>query len=147
MGFTEFVKRTVTGMDATERAQDRAARAEIRRKQLAAYYEAKQKESIALARTKAKYEREARERQLKQKYLPAKPKSYSTPFSGGGTSSIMGSFGNTSFNPLTGYQSPKPKLTATAIPRRRRKKRSRIRTRVVYRNVPVNQPYPYVKVI
>ena len=141
MGITESIKRIVTGKNEVEREQERAANAEIKRKQLAAYYEAKQKESIKLAQTKARYEREAKEKRLKTSYSgggfwSAKPTV--SPF-GGGVSSVVGnSFGNTSFHPLYGSRTI---ATAPRKPKVRRKRARATRTRIVYRNAP-RQPMP-----
>lgn len=97
MSFTEKFTNIVTGMNKEEREQDAEFRKKLRQKQRAAYYEAKERESLKFVQDKAAIERAAATRKLKERYnnpnaiaaiASKQPKQYSQPFNYPGLSTV-----------------------------------------------------------
>lgn len=132
MSFAEKVKSFVTGKNETERLQERAANKEIRRKQLGAYYKARQEESIKYAQKRAAFESEQQLKKLKNRYA-MQQQSYHSPFGGGGGG---GGMGGGSYSIFSGGFSKPVAYRPMNRPARRVRRRGRARTRTVYRNAP-----------
>lgn len=129
MSWKEKVMTVVTGKNATERAQEKAAYSQIKQKQRAAYLKAQEDAAIKYAQRKAQYEYDQKFKKI-QNQQKMRSQAYASPF-GGNLSSSGGSYsifsGQTTSNPMTRRQ---------PIRRAARRGRSRARTRVVYRDRP-----------
>lgn len=87
MGFFEKIREVVSGKTKMERLQEKAATTNIRSKQMAAYYAAKEKEGIRVAQAKATAEANSKIRAIHRQYAPQKQ--YSNPF---GSPSLISAF-------------------------------------------------------
>lgn len=128
MSWTEKLVTLATGKNKEERTQEKVLTGEIRKKQNAAYFQAKEKEEIRVAQTRARLEADAKVRSMQRRYNPPK-QNYSSPFGsgfGGGMNPITGA----SLTPKPQYR-PRPKSSGRRIVyvERRTVKRSRPRPR------------------
>ena len=113
-------------------AEKRQANKEKRKQTRAAYFAERQKQQIELAKKKAVFEREARERQLKAKYAPRPARKFGTGLSSGfgmsapAKTSMPGLSWQQSEMMSPSYFTPaKPKAVPKIIPKRKKKRSKR----------------------
>lgn len=138
MSFGEKVARIVTGKNKDEREQERQLKKEIMREQQRSYYEAKKLEATEIGKAKAKIEREAAIKRIRQNVaggvsggFKRSLTGYQSPVGFGISnqySAAKRGFERMNWDPINGQM-----RTAAAPKKKRSRKRRTVVKRVVYR--------------